>query len=477
MHKRAGISGAAVRRGAVMAGGVAGLVLGATLLSAPAAGADPPAARPTVVPGDSGGVYAHDYPFIDYQGAPTHNEIARLQARLASGMLTLAYRAPRGYLDSVLAALSIDPASQSVVFSKTSLQSDLISAATPRALYFNDDTYIGWMPGTQILEVATMDSQRGAVFYTLPQPQDGVPRFQRETTRCLTCHDTYSMSGGGVPMFLFLSAYSREQNEIITDGVARAADEATPLSERWGGWYVTGRIGGLAQLGNLLPSPSGHLPASAAQPLDRGRLTGLFDTGPYLADTSDAAALLVLAHEVNVHDLMVRASFKSRVLMEQQQPGSGATGLTWEQLSPVTGRRMQALLEPLVRALLFSRAAPLPAPVEGDAAFQRGFEARGPRDGEGRSLRDLDLKTRLFKHPLSFLIYSESFDGLPPLVRSYVYRRLGEVLTGADQSPDFAHLSAADRQAIVEILKATKPDFVKALAQDGHPGAMLRPGG
>jgi hypothetical protein len=180
---------------------------------------------------------------------------------------------------------------------------------------------------------------------------------------------------------------------------------------------------------------------------------------------------------VDVHDLMVRVSFKSRVLMEQQQPGSGATGFTWAQLSPVTGKRMQALREPLLRALLFSRAAPLPALLQADAAFQRGFEARGPQDGERRSLRDLGLTRRPFKHPLSFLIHPESSGGLPPLVRSYVYRRFGEVLTGADQSPEFAHLSAADRRAILEILKATKPDFAKALAQDAHPGAAARPAG
>ena len=49
-----------------------------------------------------------------------------------------------------------------------------------------------------------------------------------------------------------------------------------------------------------------------------------------------------------------------------------------------------------------------------------------------------------------------SFDALPEPARDYVYRRLLEVLSGRDQDPAFARLSAPDRQAILEILLATK---------------------
>lgn len=421
------------------------------------------AAAPAEVRGDAGFVYARDYPFVDYQGIPSHNEIARLQERLSRGEVRLEAHGPHGYLEALLAALAIDPASQSLVFSKTSLQVDLISAATPRAIYFGDDTYVAWIPGSQMLEIATMDSQLGAVFYTLPQPQAGVPRFQRETSRCLTCHDTFAMAGGGVPSFLFLSAYSRERNQIITNGVAQPTTDQTPLADRWGGWYVSGQLGQLRQLGNLLPASSGTLPAKAAQPLALAQLDGLFDTAPYLTDTSDVVALLILEHQVYVHDLIVRASFKSRMLMEAQQPGAGLAGLSWEQLAPATRERMTGLLEPLVRGLLFSGAAPLPATAQGDAQFERSFVGRGPRGPQGRSLRELDLKTRLFKYPLSFLIYSEGFGELPPVVKSYVYRRIGEIMTGADQSAPYAHLSAADRAGVLEILSATNAEFARAV--------------
>jgi hypothetical protein len=115
--------------------------------------------------------------------------------------------------------------------------------------------------------------------------------------------------------------------------------------------------------------------------------------------------------------------------------------------------------EPLVKTMLFSGAVALTAPVQGTSNFTEEFSAQGPRDSRGRSLRDFDLKTRLFKYPLSYLIYSKPFDHMPEQVKAYVYRRLEQVLTGKDQDKEFAHLSASDRAAILAILSETKPDF------------------
>jgi hypothetical protein len=112
--------------------------------------------------------------------------------------------------------------------------------------------------------------------------------------------------------------------------------------------------------------------------------------------------------------------------------------------------------------MLFADAVPLTEPVKGTTNFAAEFSARGPRDSKGRSLYQLDLNRRLMQYPLSYLIYSKSFDGLPQPAREYVYRRLGEVLSGKDQSKPFAHLSEADRKAILEILQETKPAFAAA---------------
>jgi hypothetical protein len=109
--------------------------------------------------------------------------------------------------------------------------------------------------------------------------------------------------------------------------------------------------------------------------------------------------------------------------------------------------------------LLFRGEARLTAKVEGTSAFVAEFARRGPRDSRGRSLRDFDLERRIFKYPCSYLIYSPSFAQLPREVREKALRRMWEVLSGQDQSPNFAHLSAADRTAILEILRETLPDL------------------
>jgi hypothetical protein len=123
--------------------------------------------------------------------------------------------------------------------------------------------------------------------------------------------------------------------------------------------------------------------------------------------------------------------------------------------------RVEGASERLVRAMLMAKEAELPGAVRGTSSFAADFAKAGPRDSHGRSLRDLDLEHHVFKYPLSYLIYSESFDALPQTVKSYVYRRLHEVLGGQDQRPEFSHLTAADRQAIGEILTETKPEYTR----------------
>ena len=106
-------------------------------------------------------------------------------------------------------------------------------------------------------------------------------------------------------------------------------------------------------------------------------------------------------------------------------------------------------------------------PITGTTAFASEFSARGPRDSRGRSLHQLDLKTRLLRYPLSYLVYSASFDALPQNGKSYIYRRLWEVLSGKDTSAPFQHLSQDDRKAVLEILQETKPDFAAFVKQLG----------
>ncbi len=116
----------------------------------------------------------------------------------------------------------------------------------------------------------------------------------------------------------------------------------------------------------------------------------------------------------------------------------------------------------------FANEARLDCPVKGTSSFAHDFTALGPRDRKGRSLRDFELETRIFRYPCSYLIYSEDWDALPAEVKTYVYHRLYQVLTDRDQSADFARLGHEERKTILEILLDTKPDLPAEWRQNGN---------
>ena len=122
--------------------------------------------------------------------------------------------------------------------------------------------------------------------------------------------------------------------------------------------------------------------------------------------------------------------------------------------SASTLSRLKSVAEPLVKYMLFAEEAAFDAPIKGSSNFTAEFQARGPKDPHGRSLRDLDLDTRLLKHPCSYLVYSEEFDRLPELLRNYIVERLSAIFSGKDDA-EYKRLTPADRDAIREILAAT----------------------
>jgi hypothetical protein len=408
--------------------------------------------------------YEQDYPTIPYNGPARDNPVAQLQSRLDRGEVHLKWKAPRGYLDSLLEALQIDPSSQTLVYSKTSLQIDAINAATPRAIYFNDDTYVAWVQGDRMLELVTMDAKLGAVFYTMQNKQTSNATLDREASRCLTCHDTFSMLGGGVPQFRFTSTLVNRNGEVVTGEPGVETTDTTPIEERWGGWFVTGRSSGQNRLGNILVNTGQEFDAQLKRaPQDVDTLDHLLDIKPYLTNKSDIVALLVLEHQAYIHNLITRANFKSRTLLSKIEKRNDIDALTWDTLTPRSQAAMRRLLEPMVRAMLFVDAAQLHGDIVSTSGFDKWFQSQAPRDRAGRSLRELDLHTRVFKHRLSFLIYSPGFDGMPPVAREYIYTRLADILGGQDQSPVFADLSAAERSTLQQILTDTKPDYARAV--------------
>ena len=399
---------------------------------------------------------------MHYAGLAQSNRIARLQASLERGAVKLDFEPGHGYLRSLLKALDIDPSSQVLVYSKTSLQTGEIQAASPRALYFNEDTYVGWVQGTQQLELGTMDSTLDQVFYTLRNGSPGTARFKRETTNCLGCHDSLSDSGGGVPRFLLMSSYVDTHGNALTHEGSILVTDRTEFKYRWGGWYVTGQQGNEIHLGNLMVhnvQELTHLDGLRRGNLDN--LDALFDTKPYLTDKSDIVALQVLLHQSTVQDRITEVNWDTRTALAKagKDPADGH-GVT---LPAQMRKQIQDEMDALVDEMLFVGDPGYSSRLTGNSGFDKWFQARGPRDRHGRSLRELDLTTRLFKYPCSFLIYSAAFDALPVYARDYVYTRLVKILTGKESSPQYAVLSAADRKAVVEILKDTKPQFAAAL--------------
>jgi hypothetical protein len=246
---------------------------------------------------------------------------------------------------------------------------------------------------------------------------------------------------------------------ILSSGTYRV-DQTTPLEKRWGGWYVTGTHGAQKHLGNLIATgriDRDEVDNSAG--LNQTCLDERFDTAKYLTPHSDIAALMVLEHQADAHNYLTRANFLTRQAMHYQQSLNRELHEPADRIWDSTKSRIKSAGEPLVEYLLFSGEARLTAPIRGTSGFAKEIVQRGPRDRHGRSLRELDLQTRLFKYPCSYLVYSSSFAALPHEVKDYVFRRMHEVLTGQDQSDKFAHLSATDRAAIREILEDTLPDW------------------
>jgi len=397
---------------------------------------------------------------ISYSKSQAVDPIARLQEQLDKKQATLKYDAVHGYLPSVLQQLKVPVSSQMLVFSKTSFQRDLISPRAPRAIYFNDQVYVGSVRNGPVLEFTAVDPQLGAVFYTLRQEPDKTPKFVRQTHECLSCHS--SAMTRGVPGHVMRSVWTdRTGMPLLEAGTFLTTDES-PFTERWGGWYVSGTHGDQRHMGNLIT----HSAAQAANPnLDAGaNVTDLkrrFDAAAYLSPHSDLVALMVIEHQAHIQNLITRANYETRRAMAYEAAVGKDLGVPPGGHLDSTHSRVKSVGEPLVQALLFTKETALTAPVAGSAPFAREFAAQGPRDRRGRSLRAFDLKQRLFRYPCSYTIYSEAFDGLPDLAREYVYRRLWDVLSGKDTGAEYARLTPADRQAIREILLETKPEFGK----------------
>ena len=395
-------------------------------------------------------------PPISYSESTPDNPVQRLQSRIDAGEVRLLYDDTVGYLRSVLAELRVPVSSQSLVFSKTSLQVHRIRPGNPRALYFNDDVYVGYVRAGEVMELSVADPRLGTVFYTLDQTRAERPRFVRQTDDCLICHG--GSQTRGAPGHIVRSVFPDSGGQPIFSAGSYRVDHTTPHEHRWGGWYVTGSHGEATHLGNVTyrGRPVGDRVEDTSG-LNVADVSDRFQSSGYLSPHSDLVALTVLAHQAAAHNVITKASFDVRSALHREVELNRALGEPEGHRWPSTDTILDGAATALVECFLCCDEAVLAAPIAGTSSFATEFVAGGKADARGRSLRDLDCRTRLFRHPCSFLIYGESFAALPDELRSRFWTRMDAVLAGSEGGEAFSHLSADDRAAIREILAATLP--------------------
>ncbi|MFO1020622.1 MAG: hypothetical protein U0903_07995 [Planctomycetales bacterium] len=351
---------------------------------------------------------------IDYFSKEIDHPVSRIVNADGTPTAPLSARGKSGYLVDLLSSLKIPPESQLLVYSKTSVNVKLVSPRKPRAIYFNDDTYVAWIPESSSVEITAIDPRKGAVFLTLNQAP-APAQFQRQES-CLACH--VGKGTQGIPGLLMKSVTADTSGNPVTS--IRDVDRMTPWKDLAGGWYLSGVPRGFDHAGIMLDATRNDVLEQDYYPL-RG---------------SDVVAFAVLKHQLEVQNLLIRLRYEH-----------------------VLGKPMDSM-QPLLKSLFFQADPGLPAPLS-SSPFAKKFSERGMKARTGGSLRTLNLETRLFEHRLSYLIDSRIVKAYPPELRRILYGRVAAGVT--DKAPEIAgHLSPEERQKIEQILRETQPEIFAA---------------
>ncbi len=347
----------------------------------------------------------------------------------------------KAFLVSFLKILEIPVSSQLLVFSTTSLQLRFISPSNPRAIYFSEDIYVGYIPGGR-LEIVGVDPELGAIFYIFDIPRNAEAIQYERSERCMNCHageDT-----GYIPGLVAKSVIPGPGGGSLDAFRVAQSGHGIPLSNRFGGWHVTGKFDLTNHWGNLtgrfvegslrtFPNPPG----------------GRFDFAKYATRTSDILAHLLHEHQVGFVNRAVEAGYRTRT----------ALFLSEGKLTPAQSLELDGQARILTRYLLFADEAPLPpGGITADSVYQADFLAHRRRNAEGASLKDLDLEMRLFKYRCSYMIYSPAFQGLPRVLKARIYNLMKQALS-TDADSEFSYLPTAEKRTIRSILRSTLDDL------------------
>jgi hypothetical protein len=397
-----------------------------------------------------------EHPAIQYALRPTHDPVARLSDAVAAGKTKLPFRQDSGYLRPVLDALGIPVETQVLLFSKTGIQGSDTGPTNPRALFYNQSVVVGYIAGARFLEIAAQDPTQGVVFYVVDQtaPEAAIGR----RTSCLACH--VSASTLEVPGLIVRSNFMAADGSVVPQLGSFTVNHRTPLMERWGGWFVTGDYtpqpyGVQVHMGNVTGTgTSAWGPEQTSNEVFIRWLNSKPEARGYPSTDSDIAALLAFDHQAHAINLLTRLNWEARV----------AAGDGTADLADLDAGVLRDLVDEAADYFLFVGEAPPPARIVPRARFAEKFAEGAPKDRSGRSLRELNLETRLLRYPCTYMVYSDAFQALPATVRQAVYQRMWSILSGQDSRPRYAHLSADDRQAVAQILRDTVKDLPPAFA-------------
>ena len=297
-------------------------------------------------------------------------------------------------MNEFLDLMEVPRESQVLVFSKTSAQNSRISPRTPRAIYFSDDAYIGWVQGGHF-EVATMDPKLGMVFHLvnlIGKKKGESPTLTRDRS-CLNCHA--GSSNRNYPGLMVRSVYPSESGQPFFHAGTFHTRQDSPIEERWGGWYVTGEAGeGRKHMGNSLARETDATTREVSlDPMTNDAvedLNKLFDAKSYLnGAVSDVVALMILEHQVGVHNALVQANLITQQTLHRQREMQKAFGEPEDAPLTETNRRIiDNMADKVLKEMLFAEELQLPEEgIEGSVEFQKAFQANRKKDSEGRSLK------------------------------------------------------------------------------------------
>ncbi|PAW91526.1 MAG: hypothetical protein B9S33_00630 [Pedosphaera sp. Tous-C6FEB] len=388
--------------------------------------------------GRAGDYQDFDQPPHDYWKRAPQDRFSRWMNDVKAGRVQLDYSGEKAFIASVLKSLDIPASSQMLSFSTTSLQLSLISPRTPRALYFNEDVYVGYVVGGKV-EVVAVDPELGGIFYIFDIPRNGQPPRPERATRCMNCHAREDT--GYVPGLVVKSVIPGPTGGSLESFRQALSGHGVPLNQRFGGWYLTGAGGLTNHLANFYgrSTPQGIV----RNPIPPGTM---FSYDRYLVAHSDLLPQLLHEHQIGFVNRAIEATYRTRTYLDA---GQG-------KLSPEHAKILDEQAKGLTRYLLFADEVPLPVGgVAGDEEFKTDFLSQRHIGPGGAALKDFELRTRLFQNRCSYMIYSAAFRGLPAEMKQRVFARLAQALDSGKPNPEFAYLPAAEKQKLRGILRET----------------------